>query len=361
MKNLALRKNSASMGASRTGSGEPPYLLTPAGWAFVLLASYVIWFLVTSGRPVPTLPDQDSYLEYFQLTGPDWFSDYVQRHPLGLGFIPRIITDELGWRLWIILVNWFGFTPDGAIRLTVGLANGLVFCSLARLRRPLLGLVLWIVIPTALAVTGLYQIRQGFAFGVAMMFCVVLRRPVLGLLIASTIHTTMAFPAILLIVARLSGPNNRIAIPAVGIAGALLSLSAPMLFDAFGGRRIADYAGYQAEFSVNLLVLMLSYCFASALLIMSIRYVRPLYMRSPLRELGLMHLGLIAYLVCAFLFFPFGKDRVFYLISLLLPFFLQEIRVRSTITLWMTAVLYVMIMADVYLAYQKGVFYYFVG
>ena len=361
MKNLALRKNAASMGTSRTGNAALPYLLTPAGWAFVLLASYVIWFLVTSERPVPTMPDQDTYLEYFRFTNWDWLKEYFERHPPGLALVPRLFTDELGWRVWISLVNWLGFTPDGGIRLTVGLANGLVFCSLARLRRPLLGLLLWIVIPTALSVTGLFQIRQGFAFGVAMMFCIVVRRPVLGLLIASTIHTTMTFPAILLIIARMSGPNDRVAIPVVSIAGALLSLSAPMLFDAFGGRRIADYAGYQAQFSVNLLVLLLSYCLASVLLIASVRYVRPLYMRSPLRELGLMHLGLIAYLVCAFLFFPFGKDRVFYLISLLLPYFLQETRVRNTITLWITVVLYVMVVADIYIAYQKGVYFYFLG
>jgi len=359
MKNPALRGDTGPARVSHLRHGEPSYFSTPAGWAFVLLASYIIWFLTTSERSVYTVADQDAYLLYFKYTDWNWLQHYFAGIGMGFGLIPHLITDEIGWRLWIILVNSFGFTPESAIRLTVGLTNALVFCALARLRRPLLGLLLWAVIPAALFTIGLFQLRQGFGFGIAMVLAIRLRRPLLGLLIASTIHTTFAIPAILLIVARRSGSDNRISLPVMAIAGTVLAASAQTLFATFGGRRLNDYANYEAEFSVNLLVLLLSYGFASVQLIASLPYIRAVRLRAPLRELALMHIGLLAYLVCAFVFFPLGKDRVFYYISLMLPFFVQEIRVKNGITLWMTTVLFVMITADVYLASQKGVYGYF--
>ncbi|WP_144063514.1 EpsG family protein [Caballeronia insecticola] len=354
-----MRKTPGSFDLSRPQSVDRPFFATPAGWAFVLLASYILWFLATSERSIYRLPDQEAYIAYFRYTDWNWLERYFQRRGFSPSLIPRIVTDEIGWRIWILFVNAFGFTPDTAIRITVVLANGLVFLALTRLRRPLTGLLLWIVIPSALCVTGLFQIRQGFAFAIAVLFAIVFRRPVLGLLIASTIHTTVAFPALLLIAARLSGPNNRTAITLVSIAGAMLSMSAQMLFDTFGGRRLGDYAGYQAEFSVNLLVLMLSYSIGSMLLMTSLPYIRALRLRSSMRELALMHFGLVVYLVFAFTLFPFGKDRVFYYISLMLPFFVQEIRVKDGLTLWMLVVLYFMIFAEAFLAYQKGVYAYF--
>ncbi|MFM0053120.1 EpsG family protein [Caballeronia grimmiae] len=358
MKNLALRKSAGTMDVRQARPNDRSYFATPSGWAFLLLAFSIIWFLMTSERSVSTVADQDAYLAYFQFTDWAWLETYFRHNSLGLRLIPHIITDEIGWRLWIILVNSLGFRPESAIRLTVALSNILVFCALARLRRPLLGLVMWAVVPAALCTIGLFQLRQGFGFGVAMLIAIGLRRPVLGIWIASTIHTTFVIPALLITVARHSGSDNRIAIPVVVAAGIVLAASAQTLFDTFGGRRLDDYAGYAAEFSVNLLVLLLSYGLASVLLIGSLRYLRPVRMRPPMRNLALMHISLLAYLVSAFVFFPFGKDRVFYYISLLLPFLVQEIRVKGGITLWMTTVLFSMIAADVYLASQKGVYGY---
>jgi hypothetical protein len=357
MKNLALRKTPGMMGASRD-SGEPAFFATPGGWAFLLIAASVIWFLVTAERSVYRIPDQNAYLVYFSYTDWAWLEGYFQRRGFGPGLIPHLVTDEIGWRLWIIFVNAFGFTPDTGIRITVALSNGLVFWALARLRRPLLGLILWIVIPSALAITGLFQVRQGFAFAIVMVFAFVWRRPVLGMLLASTIHTTIAFPAVLLIAARLGGRNDRVAIPAVCITAGVLAASAQLLFDTFGGRRIADYANYEAEFSFNLLVLMISYSIGSALVLASLPYVRAVRLRMTLRELSLMHFGLVVYLVFAFALFPFGKDRVFYYVSLMLPFLAQEIRIRNSVTLWLTTLLYFMIAAEVYLGWQRGSYVY---
>ncbi|SAL82381.1 hypothetical protein AWB67_06107 [Caballeronia terrestris] len=351
MRNLEIRKFSS------LNESNPHHMLTPSGCAFVLIASYVIWFLVTADRM--SLPDQQPYLDYFRYTDWPWLIQYFQNRTTVINLFTGIFTDELGWRVWILLVNSCGFTPDDAVKLTVALTNGLVFIALARLRRPLLGLFLWIIIPAGLSIIGVFLVRQGFAFAVAMTFAIGMRRPILGMLIASTIHTTFAVPATLLIAVRMSGPRNEFAVPMVAVAGAILASSAEMLFANFGGRRVGDYAGYQAEFSVRLLVLMLSYSLASVLLLSSLKCIRSVNLRSVLRELALMQVGLLAYLIFAFTLFPFGKDRVFYLISLFLPFFLQEIRLRSTASLWMVLVLFSMVGAEVFLAYEKGTYVYF--
>jgi EpsG family len=327
---------------------------TPSGWAFVLLSTFVLYYLATTERP-PTLPDQLPYLAYFKFTDWQWVVDYYHQSKSGLDMAVGVVTDELGWRAWIILVNSFGVTPEVGVRVTVVIINALVFYSLSRLSRPLLGLVLWLVIPAALAIVGLFQIRQGFAFAIAMLFAINFKRPVLGVLIASSIHTTFAAPAILLIVARLSGPRQKIALPAVSLAGILLASMGSVLFQDYGGRRIGDYAGYQADFSARLLVLMITYGIASAMVLSMVKPGEN-SRHQLLRELATMHIGLIVYLVAAFVIFPFGKDRVFYYVSLLLPYFAQVIRVRTPASLWLLMVLLVTVGAEVILAHEKGAY-----
>ncbi len=327
---------------------------TPSGWAFVLLSSFVLYYLATTERPV-TLPDQVPYLAYFKLTDWQWMVDYFSQGKSAMSMAAGVVTDELGWRAWILLVNSFGVTPETGIRITVVVINALVFYSLSRLSRPLLGLVLWLAIPVAFPIAGLFQIRQGFAFAIAMLFAIDFRRAVLGALIASSIHTTFAVPAILLIVVRMSGPRQKFALPAVCVAGMLLASMGSVLFQDYGGRRIGDYAGYQVDFSARLLVLMITYGIASAMVLYTLKPVENSRLQA-LRELATMHIGLIAYLVAAFLVFPFGKDRVFYYVSLLLPYFIQVLRVRTPASLWLLLVLFVMMGAEMSLANDKGAY-----
>ena len=327
---------------------------TPSGWAFVLLSSFVLYYLATTVRPV-TLPDQAPYLDYFKWTDWQWMVDYFAQSKSAMNMAVGVVTDELGWRAWILLVNSFGVTPEIGIRVTVVIINALVFYSLSRLSRPLLGLVLWLAIPAAFPIVGLFQIRQGFAFAIAMLFALNFRRPVLGALIASSLHTTFAIPAILLIVVRLSGPRQKIALPAVCLAGILLASMGGLLFQDYGGRRIGDYAGYQAEFSDRLLVLMITYGIASAMVLYTLEPGENSRLHA-LRELATTHIGLIAYLVAAFLVFPFGKDRVFYYVSLLLPYFMQVLRVRTPASLWLLLALFVTIGAEMALANEKGAY-----
>jgi hypothetical protein len=128
-----------------------------------------------------------------------------------------------------------------------------------------------------------------------------------------------------------------------------------VLFQDYGGRRIGDYVGYQAEFSARLLVLMITYGIASAMVLYTLEPDENNRLEA-LREFATMHIGLIAYLVAAFLVFPFGKDRVFYYVSLLLPYFIQVLRVRNPASLWLLAVLFVTMGAEMSLASDKGAY-----
>lgn len=338
-----------------TGPRSPTRKLftTPTGWLFLLLASCVLYYLATADRP-STLPDQANYVTYFEITNWQWVVDYFSQSTSALNLAIGLVTDELGWRTWIILVNSLGVSPETGVRITVVFLNALVFYTLSRLSRPLLGLLLWLVIPSALAIVGLFQIRQGFAFAVAMFVAISFKRPILGALLASSIHTTFAVPAILLIVTRMSGPKLKIALPAAGVSAILLAMAGRVLFQDYGGRRIAEYAGYEADFTIRLLILVITYGIASAMVLYQMPTEDKTSQPPSLRELAIMHIALIVYLAAAFLVFPFGKDRVFYYVSLLLPYFAQEIKVRNPISLWMLLVLFLMIAAEVALEEAKG-------
>jgi hypothetical protein len=329
-------------------------LTTPDGWAFLLITAALLYFLAVTPRP-NTLPDQLPYLEYFRITNWDWVVSYIHQGKSALSTAVGITTDELGWRLWIILVNSLGFTPEEGIRVTIVVLNALVACSLSRLNRPLLGLLLWMIIPSALAIVGLFQIRQGFAFSVAMLFAINFRRPILGALIASTIHTTFAVPAVLLIAARMFGPRPKFSLPAVGFTGIAMACAGSALFKDFGGRRVSTFAGYQDDFTARLLILVITYGIASAIMLYTLKPNENSRTDS-LRELATMHLGLIVYLIAAFVVFPMGKDRVFYYVSLMLPYFVQTIRVRSPASLWFLTVLVVTMGSEAVLAGLKGAY-----
>lgn len=342
-----------------TGPRSPTRKLftTPTGWLFLLLASCVLYYLATADRP-STLPDQANYVTYFEITNWQWVVDYFSQSTSALNLAIGLVTDELGWRTWIILVNSLGVSPETGVRITVVFLNALVFYTLSRLSRPLLGLLLWLVIPSALAIVGLFQIRQGFAFAVAMLMAISFKRPILGALLASSIHTTFAVPAILLIVTRMSGPKLKIALPAASVSAILVAMAGRVLFQDYGGRRIAEYAGYEAGFTIRLLILMITYGIASAMVLYQMPTEDKTSQPPSLRELAIMHIALIVYLAAAFLVFPFGKDRVFYYVSLLLPYFAQEIKVRNPVSLWMLLVLYLMIAAEVALEEAKGLYVY---
>ncbi len=352
-----------STSALRTTSGRPrasAYFRTPQGWMFLLLAVAALATLGFGDRSIGVL-DQDNYVAYFKVTTWDWVVQFYQDSASLSSFVISLVTEELGWRVWVVLVNSLGMTPEAGVRLTVVVLNLLVMYSLASLRRPLIGLILWIVMPTALATVGLFQIRQGFAFAITMLFAVRLNRPILGALIASAVHTTFAVPALLLIAVRICNRSLWIALAGVSAMALVLASSASFLFQNFGGRRLEEYAGYQDDFTIRLIALLVGYMFASVAVLYSSERTALTQRDESIRQMCIMHIGLVIYLVAAFLVFPFGKGRVWYCVPLLVPFFVPEIKFRNAIVVWLTVILLSVVTADVVKSYYEEVYIYFIG
>lgn len=331
----------------------------PAGWAFIWVAAIVLIFLATAPRTYALL-DQDNYLRYFAETNWQWIRIYAEKHS-GFMFLIGTVTDELGWRMWILLVNWFDNVPEDGVRLTVLVLNALTIYTFSRARRPLLALILYIVIPTALSTVGLFQIRQGFAFAIAMYSAIVYRRPVLGALIASTIHTTFAVPAIFLIVAHVFRNRTALAISACSATAIALASAGHFLFERFGGRRLGTYSADTDDFTIKLLFLLAAYGIASILVLYTRRNDHRWPMKRIVSQISIIHIALVVYLVVAFFIFPFGKGRVWYYVPMLLPYLIPEIVIKRWLVLGMTVLLFAMVGVDAINNYYKNVYDYFIS
>ena len=127
-----------------------------------------------------------------------------------------------------------------------------------------------------------------------------------------------------------------------------------------GGRRINEYTGYQENFTLRLLTLLLFYTIASVMVLY-------LTWRSPetrrqiaISRLSIMHVGLFVYLVVAFFVFPFAKGRVWY-VPLSCPSLFRNIRFRNAAILTITFGVFVAVTADATKSYFEGVYHYFLG
>jgi hypothetical protein len=337
------------------------YLKTPQGWLFLLLGALMLTVLATGARNVPVLLDQDNYLEYFRTTTWDWIVDLYGHRVSTSSFVISMITEEFGWRMWVISLNSFGISPDSGVRLTVVLLNALVLVALLDVRRPLVGLILWILIPTAMATIGLFQIRQGFAFAVAMVLTTRYQRPVAGWVLASFIHTTFAVPALLLISIRLCRRSKWFALGGASVTALILACSASFLFQNFGGRRLTEYAGYQDDFTIRLVLLLLAYMGAAVMVLYSSWRGPDTRRQLAITEISIMDITLVLYLIAAYIVFPLGKGRVWYCVPLLLPFLIPEIKLKNTALWWLTIAVLLVLSADIVKSYYEGVYTYFVG
>jgi hypothetical protein len=351
--------------ASRPARLQPlrtrDYLRSAEGWIFLLISALVLTVLAIGSRHVPLLLDQDNYLEYFRTTTLDWIVQLYDQRTSTWSFVVSLITEELGWRVWVILLNLLGLPPASGVRVTVVLLNLLVMISLLGVRRPLLGLLLWIVIPSALATVGLFQIRQGFAFAIAMVLTTRYQRPVTGWVLASFVHTTFAIPALLLIAIRACSRSKWFALGGACVMALVLASSAGFLFHNFGGRRIAEYSSYHDDFTIRLVILLLVYMLASVMVLYATWRAPDTRRQITLTELSLMHVSLVFYLMVAYVVFPLGKGRVWYCVPLLLPFLIPEIKFKNTAIWWLTAAVLLVLSADIVKSYYEGVYAYFIG
>ncbi|MPW17409.1 hypothetical protein GCT13_10805 [Paraburkholderia sp. CNPSo 3157] len=356
-------RTAVSRMSGETSAGRVVYIrrywLTPTAWIFALLAATMLLILWYSDR-TSTLSDQDNYLEYFRQTNWDWLVTSFHRRSSIIDFAVDLFTDEFGWRAWIIFINGFGLSAELGVRITVVVSNALLVYSFSRLRRPLLGLILWLIIPVAFA-TLVFQIRQGFAFSVFVFLAVMLRRPLLGALIASSVHTTFAVPAIILIAVRLFEDRQMVALFAGSMAGVVVAAAGQTLFRHFGSYRIDVYAGYQDNFSIRLLGLVTIYVLAPVMVLCS----QPRQKNNPLdvaiENMSIMTIGLIVYLAVAYFVFPFGKDRVWYYVPLMLCILVPQIKFRNAAMIWMTAGVLGLVATDAIKNYFEGTYAYFLG
>jgi hypothetical protein len=118
---------------------------------------------------------------------------------------------------------------------------------------------------------------------------------------------------------------------------------------------------HQDGFSIQLLALIVLYMAAPILLLYTTTREQRSSLQESLRMLAMMNIGLIVYLVVAFVLFPFGKDRVWYYVPLLLPFLLSEIRMRSLFVLWTFVGIIELVLIDAVKNYFEGTYFYFLG
>jgi len=332
--------------------------LRPSMLGFLALSAFILLKIALGDRSM--LLDQDNYVAYFRDADPLWIVHLWSSSQSVVLFIVKTITDELGWRLWVLGLDSLGLSPDIAVRVTVVVLNVLMALALSRTRRPLLGLLLWALIPTGLATVGLFQIRQGFALSIAMYFAMCRQQPVRGALLASIVHTTFAYPALFLILAHFLMRRSK-ALAIVGVVGAALamSLASAWLFARFGGRRLEEYT-QQEEFTVNFLISLALYLIVPVLVIVLRRkHIEHVVREMVVHEIAIMHIGLIMFLIISFFVYPFGTQRIVYYGPLLLAFMLPEIRIKNSLILWIVAFILAILTYDIHKNYLLDTYKYF--
>jgi hypothetical protein len=279
-------------------------------------------------------------------------------------FAIKMTTEEIGWRFWVILLSSMGFEPETGVRITVVALNLLMILALSKTRWPLFSLILWAVLPYGLAIMGLFQIRQGFAFAIAMYFAMNRKQPVRGALIASVVHTTYSIPALFLVLARYLGRRKPwVGVSAVTVAAVVMSLVSAVLFSLYGGRRLNDY-GQTETLTINALIGLVIYMVVPLLVLWNRNAQAD--MQEPVRaevtrQLATLHIGLLVFLIVCFFVYPFAMGRIGYYSTLLVPFLLPDVRMNKRSTVWLVAIIVLVMIYSVVKTYGDGGYSYFIG
>ena len=202
----------------------------------------------------------------------------------------------------------------------------------------MLPLLIWILVPVGFAATGLLQLRQGFAFAVLLYVSLRLNRPVLGSLLAAMIHATFVLPLAFAGIAWLCGRRQVLAM-LLAVAFALMTAYlGGLLFEVFGGRRLATYSVNEAETN-SMLLRLRGAVVQSAVPPHAAAHGSNAKRRAPaptvwdrtLVNLAVMHVGVIAFIVFSYFMFPLGAGRIGYLVMLLLIPILPAMRRRNSV------------------------------
>jgi hypothetical protein len=298
------------------------------GFLVVVMAAYAL------GIDRTFLIDQPNYLDNFaNAPSLEWLSALSPKDAPVRGLIIGVFSEEVLWQVWATVLGMV-FSPAVAVVVTVCILNLLVALAVRDLPNPALALIVWLLVPVGFAVTGLLQLRQGFAFAVLLYVSLRLNRPVLATFLAAMIHTTFALALPFVMIAWLFGRQELLALLLSLAIAAVAAYVGGMLFEAFGGRRVAIYDVNQAE--TNSVLYVLSAVLSSLPSLHRLLF-GPAPEQSPatsrtLASLAVIHIAVNTFTAVSFFVFPLGAGRVGYLTMLLLIPILPTVRRRDSLT-----------------------------
>lgn len=279
-----------------------------ANLIYVYLAGFFLVYVVSLDRTV--ILDNKEYVDYFEVPGWDFYFKQWNETEGYLSKFAFLFSEEAVWRAYIVVVGWF-LSPDTAVLFTVVLLNLLLALSFVKLDKPLVALMLWIILPYGLAVTGIVQIRQGFAFAVFAYLAVVLSRPLLGALLAAMIHTTFIVPLLYVSLYILFRRKIWLAVLCSVIVSVLAAYFSSMAFGEFGGRRLVAYSAEEGTDNIN-------YVIAAFLWVLPTLYITWKYRHNTgvYGAIWVAHIGIVAWITACFFLFPLGTSRTGYFMGL---------------------------------------------
>jgi EpsG family len=282
--------------------------------------------------------DQQSYLENFsQAATLDWVQKSFSGSSLLTSILVGVFSEEILWQIWATALGSV-LSPSAAVFATACAISLMVADAVRRLPDPVMPLVLWLLLPVGFVLTGLLQLRQGFAFAVMLYVSLRLNRPVLGALLASMIHSTFVLPLAFAGISWLCGRRQLFAVLLVVILALVTAYLGGLLFEVFGGRRLAIYSVNEAETNSILYVFGALLCSLPSLHRLLVPTGTPLVapptrnLDRALTNLAVVHVGVIAFTVFCFFMFPLGAGRIGYLIMLLLIPILPTMRRRHSVS-----------------------------
>ncbi|WP_277185465.1 EpsG family protein [Caballeronia sp. BR00000012568055] len=330
--------------------------------AFIALAALILGVISFGDRS--TLLDQADYVTYFREASWSWFVALWDHSANLFVFAVKMTTEEIGWRLWVVTLASMGFSPEAGVRITAIALNLLMIFALSKTRWPFFSLLLWAVLPYGLAILGLFQIRQGFALAIAMYFALNRRQPVRGALIASIVHTTYSIPALFLVLTHFVGKAKAMkGVSVVTMAAVGMSLVSAVLFTLYGGRRLKAYDQVEAYTLFSLIGLVI-YLLVPAMVLWTRKFRTALddaARDEVTRQLATMHIGLLVFLIVSYFVYPFAISRIGYYGTLMIPFLLPEVRLKSRAVFYLSTIVIMVMVYAVVKNYLDGNYSYFIG
>lgn len=312
-------------------------LIIPARWDRIIFWIVSLFILIIAGTTNRTgMLDNENYLNYFRETDLDWFISFFSSQKNSLALFFAFFTEEPLWRAWALILGFF-FLEDQAVLITVLLLNSLIILALSKTSRPLFGILLWILLPPALAVIGTFQIRQGFAFSIMLYTILSLRRPFIGYIIAATLHTTFTVILVYALCLKIvKTPGIRLFFVFL-LVSLMLTIAGNQLFHDYGGRRAEQYSIQVGSDSINYVFGALILAIPSFLYLMQSKKNL-----SPITELASIHIGCIFFIVMSWFFFPIGTSRNGYFALLFLIVIIPEFRKENYVSwyIWSSILIY---------------------